>query len=93
MEVVDSGGTASRVRKMIVVLGVAGLVTWVMFRVLGVVQSLGEESSAVSFAAQAGSATFTAYVTAMCVLAIVYVSDTLLRDPLKMLSKRFGGGS
>lgn len=93
MEIPDTDGTASRLRKMAVVLGVAGMITWVMFSLLGVVRSLGEEAAAVSFAAQAASAVFTAYVTAMCVLAIVYVSDTLLRDPLKLLAQRFGGGS
>jgi hypothetical protein len=92
-EVPETGGTWSRIRKLIVVLGIAGLVTWVMLELVAAAHSVGGQEATRAIGVQAASSALIPYVTAMCVLAIVYVSDTLLRDPLKIIAQRFGGGS
>lgn len=66
LEVTGSGGHWSRVRKMIIILGIAALLTWVML-------SLASSTSTVA------QACFPAYVSAMVVLGVAYVSETVLR--------------
>jgi len=70
----------SRIRKLTAILVIAGLLTWVMLRL----------TASTSVVAQA---CFPAYTTAMVVLALAYVADSVLRIvaervPLPMLSTR-----
>lgn len=75
-----SSGAWSRVRKLICILAIASLLTWVMLALKG-------SSSAVA------QACFPPYTLAMVVLALAYTSDSVLRIvaerfPLPKLGER-----
>lgn len=75
----STNNTASRARKLVAVLVIASMLTAVMIVI----------ATRVDGVAQAAAA-FGAYALAMAILGIAYTSETLLRDPLRILAERIG---